>query len=60
MQAKNQGNEISGVLEKLAEKTAALDQKIKGGCDDAFIKAEMISIHDLFHSIVERCRHEEK
>lgn len=57
---KNSDNSITEILTQLTERTAQLDAKIKGGCDDTYIREELTAIHEIFHKLVEKCRPEQE
>ncbi|MBK6964622.1 MAG: hypothetical protein IPH20_11970 [Bacteroidales bacterium] len=45
-------------LKQLVKKSSALDKKIKTGCTDEIIKADLTALHDIFHNIVGLCSDE--
>lgn len=45
-------------LKQLVKKSSALDRKIKAGCTDEVIKADLATLHDIFHNIVGLCTDE--
>lgn len=45
-------------LKKLVKNSTNLDKKIKAGCTDNEILADLIALHDIFHNIVGLCTDE--
>lgn len=52
-----QKEEITSALDNMVKQTNALHKLISKRAKDAVIKAKMIEIHDLFHSVEEKCAH---
>jgi superoxide dismutase len=52
-----QKEEITSVLDNMVKQTNALHKLISKRAKDEVIKTKMIEIHDLFHSVEEKCAH---